>query len=605
MRDKKFFEITWPGTHNSNSNNREGGTEKKYNYDYTARNMIQDIYKVDIVARLKAINSAINTVNKQISNLRKIDINLKKIDTLPTDSFNSDVSTLNQELSVEEQLNNGIRFLSLDLLKRENNNTVYFSHGSTDLGRSQLRPLLGSIRNFLQERHGQILIVGFDMLVDKRLSIENDLNVLAKAPNVFKNAAQNLTEFKFEKAYKTIKNMIFQVKNALNHIQSELDEMKVNTDPSNTEKYEVMKQFYQACKQVGLWKFVEQGDALNPEINKSIFAMQSAFDDNAWRSLREMQKSNKRLIFLMDFINTKYPSTTNNYKHQINGKKQKVSKHWTDYDPSIAVINPPAKAGKPLSSFTLYANPNPGNYGSGDRDAVKPLNEAMTLFLSGQNVVNKLSTMQPKPYFTYYQVHFFEPGYNQPNPQRSGLTVVDAANRINFEKFGYKWTKRKAGNFYWNAQSTHLENLQKIHGISNAEPVEVEAKELSSGSTTRTAPMINHSPYDYYMKIINSPDQFIPIDVIEFKVKNGQQIKLKAIAAIGFLEKSTSGVPQSIIIKGSNDGKKWNKIFKGIGGKGPLWKYLKINSTQGYRYFRIAMTGNQSLRKFHAFHLFK
>ena len=66
MMQKKWYEITWPGTHNSQANNRERGTKTQYVYSYKAKEYIKKQFGLDIIARVNDVNSVIKAFNKSV-----------------------------------------------------------------------------------------------------------------------------------------------------------------------------------------------------------------------------------------------------------------------------------------------------------------------------------------------------------------------------------------------------------------------------------------------------------------------------------------------------------------------------------------------------------
>ncbi|MEL6557068.1 MAG: LamG-like jellyroll fold domain-containing protein [Bacteroidota bacterium] len=110
MMQKKWYEITWPGTHNSYANNKDG---------------------------------VINYVYNQLNDPR--------------------LSSENQHLSMNRQLRRGIRYLTLDVTGKDNSSRdIKLCHGACGRGLSVVNSAFDNIDRFLSDYPHDIVIVNFD-----------------------------------------------------------------------------------------------------------------------------------------------------------------------------------------------------------------------------------------------------------------------------------------------------------------------------------------------------------------------------------------------------------------------------------------------------------
>ncbi len=384
---------------------------------------------------------------------------------------------------------------------------------------------------------------------------------------------------KYKKIYKKAKDLMKTLGGTIPKLEKEIDEMFANKDPNDVQKLKMLQDFYNAANKAGLWKYVEQGASLNPTGKSSIG--QINFRDS-WRTLGAMLKDSKRVVLLIDFLATKYPSVVSNYKFLKNGKATNKALLWLDYDPAIAAIQQPSKKSQIFSSFTLYANPNPGAYGSADKAAVQPLNDGLPLYLTGSKVAAEL-IKNPSwgAFFTYYQVQFYEPGINQPNATRQGMTVVDAANRVNYEKFKFTWSTQYAKTLHWDNHTMYSILAAKILKQSGLNLLTSKIDKSRSWGGTGETKAINSSPYDAWTSGQKTGGGSWEYAVVLDHTKSYTPKTLMLLAQN----------VASLQISGSTNGSKWVTLKSGnyTSVPGKLWKLFDLSNTKAYRYIRLEL----------------
>ena len=578
MDAKPFYEITWPGTHNSHANNREGGLVKNYNYDYSLNNYVTNQYGLNVKSTASEINSEINKFNSVLekfnNNIGKVPKAIRpgKIPLVPTLDvsglgLDTDVSTLNQDLSVKQQLEAGIRFLSLDLIQEESTGTTFLAHGSTDLGKSKIYPMLLDIKNYMAANPNEVVIISIDLLENKKIDVATEVEIIKKGLDKIKSAAKKnwrdyiLKPWRLVNLAKNIVDAVKDISGAYKRLSTEFNEMGANTDPSEANKIVMMTQFYNAAVSSGLWNYVAQPTEMTPVGKTALQNMKP--NDNNWGTIGSMKSSGRRLVLLPDYSESKYASVVGNYK--VNNNTQ----NWMDFDPNNFKFKQPSKDGRNLSSFTVYPNPNPGVYGSADKAAVEPLNEAWPLYMAGMNVEDTLAARREAndEHLSYYHIQFFEPGYNNATtPVRKGLTVVDACNRINFEKFGYDWSEANVGsNLYWDDETYQTKMARKV--LNNNSLYEMQPISAPQNA-------IDNNPFTNEDRVV--------------KLNFGSPTAVKSLALL------CSGEITTVAIYGSKDNATWVKLATGAyaNHQGDFFKYINLWNVEDGKWKYIKATVN-------------
>ncbi|MEM9824062.1 MAG: hypothetical protein AAF985_23455, partial [Bacteroidota bacterium] len=153
MMNKPWYQSTWPGTHNSYSNNGEPSIINHFVYDYKVKHYVEEVY-----------GWAAKKLMVEIFH----------------DAANEDASSLNQYLSMEDQLKGGIRFMKLDIVPLYEANGIdielmggnyspdtYFIHGDNVVGMAKIKESLQKIADWLGNNAHEILIWDIDILQDK------------------------------------------------------------------------------------------------------------------------------------------------------------------------------------------------------------------------------------------------------------------------------------------------------------------------------------------------------------------------------------------------------------------------------------------------------
>lgn len=430
------------------------------------------------------------------------------------------ISTKNQDDNIQFQIESGVRLIGLDLIQGDNN--TFFSHGALSFGKTGMEATLSSIATFLAAHPKEILIVN--------ISFEED----------------NSDWWSFE-----------------------------DNSVGTSGRDEMMADFYTAAVSAGLWDYVVQGDLIVDTSHGKSFVP----NDANWPTIEEMINADERLILLPkgEAPFSLYASRTNDFK-TTNDRNS-----WRDYNPDEADVQAPSKGDYTYSSYTIYVNPNPGNYTSADRDEVERTNEAVILYELGVKVQDDLATLSVVDgadyHLSYFQTNFYQGSLNHSSGKRKGLSVVDACNRLNFDRFAYKWSTFTVGDdLYWDELSCFAETAEMLWNTNGLEAIRPSTYSDWGGSNQDQA--VNEDFFDYWDSKNKNGGNDWDYDIY-FDLGRARGVNGATFIVGGDLER--------IKFYGSNDKSNWSRLLGATDvskGEGEgLWEYFQFDENLGdYRY---------------------
>ena len=259
MMTEPWYKTTWAGTHNSYSNNNEPDRPRNFQYDYKIKDYMKDVYG-STVAWLMGLFA-------------------KK-------ASKEDASSLNQYLSIKQQLEAGIRFMKLDLIPLYSPNSIdmgrlaylnnpgtYFIHGDNVVGMAEILPTLEEVAEWIEDNPHEVIIWDIDFVQDK-----GGFNI------------------KWDKW------------NGIEYPKG-VEILIDNFDPNEADHYKGWKDFADAMKTVGIWDNVAFNHVFETDNHSSTGDMSNAWDnanvDDNWPSLTSMINSGQTIVMMPDFIENK------------------------------------------------------------------------------------------------------------------------------------------------------------------------------------------------------------------------------------------------------------------------------------------------------------
>lgn len=387
MLDKRIDQIFFPGTHNSFSNNSDADHDYQYSYS---------------------------------------------------------TGTLNQDKSIKSSLENGIRYIDVDLGRQDSKSHTQSYHrvrkikvgvlGLKWMGNTSIFNICNSIIEFLNENTKEIVFLNIS-------DIYNDADVFDLSSNVVLKS--DISEYythinRFLRVLLKDKGMYNKTYNFFGSDTTSEDE---------------------------LYKYI-----LGPGMEYNNKTM------TEWPKLGDMINQNKRLIILLPTNrlnvsdeNTARKMTTTGSHYLYKGSDE--SKGGSSINTANR-INPFNISSNPDTSkklFLVHEWPD-GGASAGWRESSRINNEGRRIYqlIKGYDV-----KFNSEDYVNFIDLDFF-----QPNSKKGGLStldvdVVDAANRINFENCGFNWTDMQSlnPNYYWSDYSDNNNRIDTSHMKINVDGV--------------------------------------------------------------------------------------------------------------------------------------
>ena len=416
MMSKKFYEITWPGTHNSHANDHDEPGEYWYERDLQAKK----------------------------------------------------VSTQNQFLSVREQLENGIRLFTFDLIDGDNSNSVnaWFAHGSTQMGKTRIVTVLESINAWLVSHPDEFIIIQLGDFkrftsLDDFVPLVGDDKFIHDIPND-EVGKELYNQFLDDAATAQILDKIYNIERMGKFKVPHPYDLFPHTciDPLSGSELPDCYDFSQE-----VWPTLQEMKDAGKQI-----IMNLAWDKNPYRSIAKIYKAYGRKWGTQGAGSIQYMDQFNPALSNVLDIEE--SAEFFEYDDPSEVTE---------AAYTLYATPDTENHDSADKEQSERMGSGFRIYEAYKGVIEKFDEMDRAYHPTYIQVDFFRPGINTPATELGSrpddITVVDAANRLNIERLHGEeawtrsnlrtWSGRMSGGeqgYYWNDDLREVVNSRNLFG---------------------------------------------------------------------------------------------------------------------------------------------
>lgn len=446
MLGKRFNEIVWPGTHNSFSNDDDATNQ----YGYLS------------------VGEA-NTLSQSAIDFGELG---KKI------------STENNNISMKEQLNRGIRALDIDLGPRQNFGTIVESAVDSTLGQVG-EAIVDGIKFIFTGGKSKPPTMTADTFVRTLIdNIEVDWNnvdmyhrIAAIGVTPVSKLTTALTEFLEENPNEIVSIKISDLYTG----PVETTDLKGNDDRG----YKLLNMFLKKMDQAGLLEQTANyfGSGVATENNYHEYLLMAAESSHGhsmekWPMLKDMILNNKRIIIITPEMNRiKGNDNTRNNNTEIakisrpNGAPEenapeRISDDQDRWDrlnenpEKLVLLWATDDNNLPAGEF---ASSNINNDGRRAYDLMKAYNKKLA---------DNNATQIVNFFMTDYFVGLFHRGGNQE------VDIVDAANRINLENQGYAWEYTDLSQYstrpYWNyisrAEDTDKDINKYVKNITTTIP---------------------------------------------------------------------------------------------------------------------------------------